>query len=465
MAAGTHINNSNDRLVSDLPLHIFENLASYPQCSIANPIDIDGDAGAGAALSSSTSTLRRQILSKLQVDSADNGGGCQPISTVQELLKISSPTLMRILDPCLTYVECNCFLARIYDECASRPQSALELMHRNNNSPSRYEELRSSTRVRQIPTGLATLDACLMGGIPTGSITELVGRAGVGKTHLAQQLAVSAAYANGGTVFIDAEKKLSLARLREIAFERSHLSDRGGDTGQHSNGLALAQQVLENVTIHPLLTTSELLNILDRLEDEIILRNSEATAVVTASSTNQGAETCNNASVKRFPVRLIIIDSIAAPLRRDFDMIGGTSSSNTAARRATAIFQIAKRLKQLAFDYQLAVAVINQVGSGRIPYRRDDESIQRHNNLDINDGEFTASLGTAWQYCVSTRIVLEHESDPHRLQSEEQDVTTRPICTAALVKSIVSRRTKLSYELTKQGLCEVSQTDHEVARN
>jgi RAD51-like protein 1 len=302
-----------------------------------------------------------------------------------------------------------------------------------------------------------------LGGIPTGTITELVGRAGVGKTHLAQQLAVSAAYANGGTVYIDAEKKLSLARLREIAFERSHLSDRGGDTGQHPNGLMLAQQVLENVTIHPLLTTSELLNVLDRLEDEIILRNSEATSVVTASKTTSGADTYNNAPVKRFPVRLIIIDSIAAPLRRDFDMIGSTSSSNTAARRATAIFQIAKRLKQLAFDYQLAVAVINQVGAGHIPDRIDDEHIQRNNNLDINDGEFTASLGTAWQYCVSTRIVLEHESDPHRLQHDEKESIPRSNCTAALVKSLVSRRTKLYYELTKQGLCEVSQMDHEVA--
>ena len=448
MAVRNHSTNSNDRLVSDLPLHIFENLVSHPRCSITDPNAIAIHENAASA----SSTLRLQILSKLQVGSADSGSG-QPISTLRELLKISPPTLLRILDPCLTYVECNRFLSRIYDECSSRPQSALELLCRDN-SPSSREE-RHPVRVRKIPTGLATLDACLLGGIPTGSITELVGRAGVGKTHLAQQLAVSAAYADGGTVYIDAEKKLSVTRLRELAFERSHLSDRGGDSGQQPLGLAFAQQVLENVSIHPLLTTSELLNVLDRLEDEIILRNTEAAA---------GAEKCNNHSVKIFPVRLVIIDSIAAPLRRDFDMIGGSSSSNVAARRAAAIFQIAKRLKQLSFDYQLAVAVINQVGSGQISNNKDNEYIQRNNYLDINDGEFTVSLGTAWQYCISTRIVLEHNNDPHQLP-KEQECVTRSVCTAALVKSLVSGRTQLSYELTKQGLCELSQTVHDEEQN
>jgi RecA/RadA recombinase len=438
MATVTYSNITKDKMISVLPLRIFENLVSYPR-RFSNPTD------------EKAATLRLEILSKLQAGGASNGGGGQTISTLEELLQISPSTLLCILDPCLTYVECSRFISRIHDEYASRPQSAWELMCQDNASSPREERL--SIGVRKIPTGLATLDACLLGGIPTGSITELVGRAGVGKTHLAQQLAVSAAFVDGGTVYIDAEMKLSLTRLREIAFERKYLSDRGCDSVQQPRRLAHAQQVLENVTIHPLVTSSELLDVLDRLEDEIILRNSEAAAAV-------GGETCNNDSVTRLPVRLVIIDSIAAPLRRDFDMVGNASSSNIAARRATAIFRIAKRLKQLAHDYQLAVAVINQVGSGHLSNRIDDKAYnQRNSNLDINDGEFSASLGTAWQYCVSTRIVLEHDNDPHRLQSDGQEGSTMSICTAALVKSLVSRRTKLSYKLTKQGLCEVTQTE------
>ena len=54
----------------------------------------------------------------------------------------------------------------------------------------------------KISTGLH-LTVVFRGGIPIGSITEVVGR---GKTHLAQQLTVQAAMEV--VLFIDAEKKL-----------------------------------------------------------------------------------------------------------------------------------------------------------------------------------------------------------------------------------------------------------------
>ena len=196
-----------------------------------------------------------------------------------------------------------------------------------------------SYAIGKIPTGLPTLDSYLHGGIPIGSIAEVVGRAGVGKTHLAQQLCVVAAKLNGGAVYIDAEKKLSLLRLREIAFERyladQNDSDAGQQPPQERHAHELAQRVLENVSVHGLLTTRELMDLLDGLEDEIILRNSQA-----AACKQQRENTANASSTGKLPVRLIVIDSIAAPIKRDFDMIG--SSSNTVAHRASAIFQIAK---------------------------------------------------------------------------------------------------------------------------
>ena len=434
-------NSSNDILLSDLPLHLFDKLLSHSRSS-ANPT-VDA------------ATLQKDILTKL-----NNNNNHQKITKVRDLLRTPPTSLLNICDPCLTYVECNRLLSRIHHECSAQPISALGIIRRNQ------------IICEHIPTGLHTLDACLQGGLPIGSITEVVGRAGAGKTHLAQQLTILATKENGGSIFIDAEKKLSLLRLREIAFERNNLSDASYNE-QQKHAHDMAQQVLENVTIHELLTTRELLDKLDLLENEIILRNSKAATYEKQKQQQQQKEeesedAVANISTRRasLPVRLIVIDSIAAPIKRDFDMMG--SSSNTAAQRASAIFQIAKKLKQLAYDYQLAIVVINQVGSGGGTSRGS-----RNNTLDMRDGEFTGSLGTAWQHCVTTRIVLEHEADPHRLHAQQEQqqqysdgaaapnlpIHTTSTRTVMLTKSLVSKRTQLTFELNKQGLCEVSVTE------
>ena len=67
---------------------------------------------------------------------------------------------------------------------------------------------------------MPSLDVCLKGGFGMGTISELVGRAGVGKSQLALQLCILAAKYNQASIYIDTEKKLSLARLEEMAKER-----------------------------------------------------------------------------------------------------------------------------------------------------------------------------------------------------------------------------------------------------
>ena len=74
---------------------------------------------------------------------------------------------------------------------------------------------------------------------------------------------------------------------------------------------------------------------------------------------------------------------------------------------------------------------------------------QRNDTLDMNEGEVTASLGTAWQYCISTRIALEHEEDPH---FNPKQIHTRK---AVITKSLISKKAELNYEVTLQGFCEV----------
>ena len=68
----------------------------------------------------------------------------------------------------------------------------------------------------------ATL-AVARAGVPTGSITELVGPAGAGKTQFCLTLAVAAAAPrrlgglDAGVVFVDTEQKFSGARVAQIA--------------------------------------------------------------------------------------------------------------------------------------------------------------------------------------------------------------------------------------------------------
>lgn len=412
------------RLLSDLPLSIFENLLSTSRASI---IQMTSDE------------LRKQILSKLS-----SAEGNDKAETVRELLKISELALLRILDPLLTVVECRRFITRVHSVCAVQPLSALQVMRLTNKNillgDGENQREKSPRRFSgKISSGLPTIDNYLRGGFSTGSITEVVGRAGVGKTHLAQQLCVLAATrSGGGAIFIDTENKLSLSRMHEIAINRSRrektsntMNSRGS---VHPNDVA--QHVLENVTVRSFLSTKELLETLDELVLEITQRNAEAE------------------TQSRLPVRLLVIDSIAAPIRRDFDMMSSSSgSSSSAAQRAAALLQIGQKLNQLASDFNLAVVVINQVGVGGNSNQQGD--YQRNDALDIRDGEFTASLGTVWQYCVSTKIILEHDEDPHK-QSQQHHYGNVSARTATIAKSLVSRRAKVEFQVTDEGLCEVS---------
>lgn len=138
---------------------------------------------------------------------------------------------------------------------------------------------------RLLPTSLAHLDAALHGGLPSGSVTELVGASGVGKTQFCMSLAARAVFtcegpARGAVAYIDTENKFSATRLGEIA--RHQYPAKMAGTG----GGALA-----DVHVFPVSNSTELLERCDALEEFIIERS----------------------------VRLVVLDSIAAVARKDFD--------------------------------------------------------------------------------------------------------------------------------------------------
>lgn len=279
-----------------------------------------------------------------------------------------------------------------------------------------------------IPSDVSLLDKCLRGGFRIGSVTEIVGRSGVGKTQLAMQLCVVAARLNFGSIFVDTEKKLSTKRLNEIANERDRMN----------MSYKSANNVLNNVTIHRISSTSELLIAISKLDEEIILQNEQSEEEVSVAS---------HGELDKYPVKLIIVDSIAAPTRRDF---GG----GDAPKRVAAIFQIAQRLKYIADQMQVAVVVINQIEKFD-NQRSGSETIVQH-GVDGDILSSKAALGTSWHHCVSTRLALEYSRNPHdddAVPNLSLD-STGNIRTATVMKSNVVGRSSTTFKVAKNGICE-----------
>ena len=388
---------ASNRAIARLPLSIFTDLVTPPP-----PADGCGNAAANAASTMlSPEDLRQQISQKLRdfhqrqgQPSTIYGAGSKPregTATVGQLLKLAPSALLRAVDPLLTDIECRRMIDRICQVCAPRPRSALELLQSQQQQPpppqSESQSIAAATvspPFTHITSGMDNLDQCLRGGFRVGSITEVVGRAGVGKSQLATQLCIMAARMGRGSVYIDTERKVSLRRMKEMAQERrtAQLGGGGGASGMsyageqfsyhhhHHNNQQQQQQyqegqntggtgtntqilngdgdgdgvvvggtykdaleVLENVTIHTPASTKELLNLIHTIEEEILIRNDEA---LTSSGDDNTSTT-----TPKHPVGLVVLDSIAAPTRRDF-------GAESAMARVNAIFQIAQTLKRIA---------------------------------------------------------------------------------------------------------------------
>lgn len=86
-------------------------------------------------------------------------------------------------------------------------------------------------------------------------------------------------------------------------------------------------------------------------------------------------------------IKFIVIDSIAALVRKDFDL-------SSIPLRQSKLANVASQLKRLAEAFQIPVLIVNQVTT----------------QFNEGNGFVTAALGTAWSHSVNTRLVLEPTS-------------------------------------------------------
>ncbi|KAK7394230.1 hypothetical protein VNO78_14752 [Psophocarpus tetragonolobus] len=212
--------------------------------------------------------------------------------------------------------------------------------------------------------GCPVLDRCLGGGIPCNSVTELVGESGVGKTQLCLQLVISAQLPpslgglSASSIFIHTEFPFPFRRLRQLS--RAFLAS-------HPDLL----DPCDRVFLRAVHSAADLLALIPIIETFLLHSPS--------------------------PVRIIVIDSIAALFRSDFDNTG-----SDLRRRSSLFFRISGGLRRLAKRFGIAVVVTNQV----VDFMGDGDVRVGNlgNGLYSSGRRVCAALGLAWAHCVNSRL-------------------------------------------------------------
>ena len=192
----------------------------------------------------------------------------------------------------------------------NQPITALEYERRVGGEP-------------RLPTGVKAVDELLEGGLEPGSIYELAGEYGSGKTQLCHQLAVIVQVFDdelkGKALYIDTEGTFSPQRIKAIAFRLGLNGD----------------EVLSNILVDRVITVIEL----------------EEAVRVVAPQLLEGSD-----------VRLIVVDGVMTLYRAQFKGL------EMLARRQQRLNYLLDWLKRLGRVYHpLYIVITNQVLTQPIP--------------------------------------------------------------------------------------------------
>ncbi|XP_054791988.1 DNA repair protein XRCC3 homolog [Prosopis cineraria] len=239
-------------------------------------------------------------------------------------------------------------------------------------------------RTERCTVGCPVLDRFLAGGISCNSLTELVAESGCGKTQFCLQLVLSAQLppSHGGlsasSLYIHTEFPFPFRRLRQLStsFVSSH-----SDIFTSSN----SYDPCDKVFVQDVYCADEMLDIMPKIE-----------LFLQVNSKSQ------------FPVRLIVIDSIAALFRSEFENTGFDLK-----RRSSLFFKISGNLKSLASRFGLAVVLTNQVVDLISGAAEGVNGIRVGNlsSLSSSGRRVCAALGIAWANCVNSRLFMSRNEE------------------------------------------------------
>ena len=268
------------------------------------------------------------------------------METTKDVISRTDLELSELLD--LSIHDSQALTAAVAAQMTEQPRSAYDLLAAATAGP--MLTLCDSVAALRVMAGL----------------TELVGPAGVGKSQCCFTLTV-AAYVTANqltaertmptssstesqhVVYIDTESTFSSQRLVQIAQAKYPTILRSADS---------IAALLSHILVLPALRPEALTAVLSTIEETLV----------------------------DHPAALLIIDSIAAPVRAHY-------SRSDLSKRAEYLGATAGQLKYISDRFQLPCVVTNQVRGGS----------------SAAGGGLSAALGVTWAHAVNTRWVLEDE--------------------------------------------------------
>jgi len=224
--------------------------------------------------------------------------------------------------------------------------------------------------------------------VPTGTITEFVGESGAGKSQflLTLTLTVQLLHGGRGAVYISTEAPLSTPRLLQIA---NTLNRRFDPQPPVSTDRVLS------------ITCSDL-----ETQDHILRYQLPVT-------------------VARHNIGVVVVDSIAANFRAEFDRpdakrVKTTSAAEAPAhmaRRGGELVGVGQGLRELARRHKLAVVVANQVsdrfstGTQEMDPLALDYQSRWFTGWDGGEDGKVPALGLVWANLLGGRIVLRKATE------------------------------------------------------
>ncbi len=226
------------------------------------------------------------------------------------------------------------------------------------------ELLEKRKQLRRITTGSKDLDNLFLGGIETGSMTELYGEFRAGKTQLAHQICVNAflPLEHGGLV----EKSPEEISVVYIDTEGTFRPERIISMAKRWNDLLDPQKVLKRIKVGRAFNSDHQVALVDEAAQ----------------------------FVKEENVKVLVVDSLTAHFRAEF--IG----RGTLAERQQKLNAHIHALQRLCASFHLAVIVTNQV----------------HAKPDMFFGDPTAPVGGhIVGHAAQTRVYLRKSKGERRI--------------------------------------------------